>query len=909
MNQNEKSIENIQINKEVLEQLEKIPFEIHNLYKIIQNRDTDLDYELKIVNKVLTSKKDIGQLKEFDYLSKKYNIKTLKEIQELKNELSKIKFEKQSLYTEIKNTELQKGTKKVLLDIADKISTKSDLELVKPLLKEYHADTEAMIKLYSGIKNEIKNSDMNIIQKGKLFARLNEVLEEFNKKGQLDLDLVTKINELASKFNNNEIQKIINESFKGEYNKTLMENLSKVITEKSREYNFENTQAYQKFLLGKSDYKTFINNLKDELKDVYDSEKINKILTDIDVSIKEELNQDKIISKLINDLVNISDSSKKDLANLLESYKQGQITQGEFNLQLEKIAKDNDIKTEELQKSIEPLLENIDESNAEKIKEQRRFELITEAAKKLTDITGKAKINVDKKDKENILKSSQNIEDLTYNLTSKFLDKIFGKGTIVEKIFDKITDKVFKKVGGKIFRKLEGTIVGKIVRNLEGSIAKKIGGRLLGRLGATFLGEEGGSLLGGLLGGGALTAETAAGATAAETAAAAGGLSSLGSGLAAAGSFLVTNPIGWAILGAAAIGGASYYAYKKIYGKDKELINKLEKEGAYEYHFFGKSKIKDWSKILELDNKDLKHLIHFGDLDDKQYKMLQKLIEIPEDLRKAISYEMILNEAQVTDKGIHISSKGLQDLVGRFGIPKKELKSLLDVVDPYTKKKLLEKAKSNPELKKAIEEQEKKDKKYKKWDKESKKEHSGISEFLKRTSNSFITPLGTIANAIKVGESMFGGDEYQLIDTLEKMGAVKHYIFGDSEITDWKKIAALPAEDIKKLIEFDDWDKDTLKKLKALYQEKINIKKKHEKIELAKKYLANNMKPELVAQTVHLPLSEVKKLQQTNSIAYIPKVKSSKDEKGQKQEINYQDHTTIIYQHTENKTTKIASLY
>ena len=85
---------------------------------------------------------------------------------------------------------------------------------------------------------------------------------------------------------------------------------------------------------------------------------------------------------------------------------------------------------------------------------------------------------------------------------------------------------------------------------------------------------------------------------------------------------------------------------------------------------------------------------------------------------------------------------------------------------------------------------------------------------------------------------VFEGPEDKLVNKLEKQGIVEHNVFGDSKILKWGEIQRLPQEDIKKLIDYDDWDEDTLRRLNRIYaRKKLGKSGLPKEVETASKYI------------------------------------------------------------------------
>jgi len=70
------------------------------------------------------------------------------------------------------------------------------------------------------------------------------------------------------------------------------------------------------------------------------------------------------------------------------------------------------------------------------------------------------------------------------------------------------------------------------------------------------------------------------------------------------------------------------------------------------------------------------------------------------------------------------------------------------------------------------------------------------------------------ANLSKGINNATGGNK--TVEKYEKEGILDHEIWGDSEITDWKKLSKLNAQEIQKIIDIDDWSDSVRERLEVL---------------------------------------------------------------------------------------------
>lgn len=80
--------------------------------------------------------------------------------------------------------------------------------------------------------------------------------------------------------------------------------------------------------------------------------------------------------------------------------------------------------------------------------------------------------------------------------------------------------------------------------------------------------------------------------------------------------------------------------------------------------------------------------------------------------------------------------------------------------------------------------------------------------------------LGTLAvgaGAYKLWDTMRGSEESkEAMDAADDAGVVDHNIFGDSTVLDWDAVKRMSPETIQALIDYDDWDSESLKGLEAI---------------------------------------------------------------------------------------------
>lgn len=104
-------------------------------------------------------------------------------------------------------------------------------------------------------------------------------------------------------------------------------------------------------------------------------------------------------------------------------------------------------------------------------------------------------------------------------------------------------------------------------------------------------------------------------------------------------------------------------------------------------------------------------------------------------------------------------------------------------------------------------------------------ENLGIDKDKLTTTNKASSAAGSVVSGLTFGlvnkenvskgiNNFFGGNE--IIKTYETAGIISHHTIGNSEVLDWAKLEALPAQEIQNIISIDDWKKEDLERMVAL---------------------------------------------------------------------------------------------
>lgn len=227
-------------------------------------------------------------------------------------------------------------------------------------------------------------------------------------------------------------------------------------------------------------------------------------------------------------------------------------------------------------------------------------------------------------------------------------EKKTGKGilSVVKDKKDKDSDSLSDMFGKK---SSFGKMFGK-----KGSFGKMFGGK--GKMGG--LGGKG-KMGGGMMGkAGGLMSKLPMGGLGGMASAAMGGLGSLGSMASAA---AVANPIGAAVLGAAALGAGGYMLYDSFRGSDesKDALDAAEEAGAVEHNIFGSSQVLDWDKVKAMSPEAIQDLSDYDDWDSKTAKgfaeILNPKVSSPDDLK---------DDASTKDKAMGMKSADTKKLIG-----------------------------------------------------------------------------------------------------------------------------------------------------------------------------------------------------------------------------------------------------
>lgn len=726
------------------------------MFKTLENYS-----KLGVINKETFNSKNIEDLENgiIDAITKLEEKRKNREV--LKEEVEKIDY-------------INNKQKKQIEELLDSVLSDAEVNIVDALTKNLNAENKAIVKTLSSLENDIKNSNkVSMFERKELVNQLDSIVKTFKETGGLSeqtlsdlLDIMKTLKEKGIELSEEDtISKIIEQSIsKNVLTKQFDEALDTI--EKYIDEETKSSPLYQQLISGQITIEDFIKEFNKQGKDT------TKLLDEISKKFDTLTILTKEMDSYLAETTELTADQREVLKKAFTDFKNGLLTKDQLKSIFEKygVSKDQFSELETYMGKVEEAVKSNQLDNADKIMQEKRFELLEKTATTLAEVSEEIKAQNSKKFFGEVVKNSNSLEEFGENATVAILDKIFGGGTILDKVFDKFS----KKYGGKL--------------------ASKLGGLFEGLFNKIKLPKMGGAL-----------------STVARTGAS---LLRTGAGLAArALPALVSNPVGWAVLGATAVVGAGFAWYNHKYGKDKEIIEQLEKMGIVDYSVLGNSEIKDWGKLLKMaDDKTLQSLIHFDDWDDTTMKMLKILYKMKPEDRMILAEQFDKGNAYIINGKLHLSKEAVADLVTQIK-NKKELKQLFSILDDSSKQI----AKENKTMSQVIKEQNKPKKKISTL---QRAKHTA-----KELLNSSITPIGAGTKVVKFMQSMFGGDKYELVERLEDMGALEHYVIGNSEIKDWDMIEKLSSQDIKKLIEFDDWDDETKKRLIALYQEKLKQQK------------------------------------------------------------------------------------
>ena len=118
-----------------------------------------------------------------------------------------------------------------------------------------------------------------------------------------------------------------------------------------------------------------------------------------------------------------------------------------------------------------------------------------------------------------------------------------------------------------------------------------------------------------------------------------------------------------------------------------------------------------------------------------------------------------------------------------------------------------------------------------------------------------------------------GSDSSDNLDTLEEKGILEQNLLGNSIIKDWDSIEQLPSQIIDQLIQDDDWDDNTMKRLKSL---KVKIKKHNS----APSINTNEEASQKITSKAIMPKG-IEQLKSISPSVQVPKVQEKKEQKEQ----------------------------
>lgn len=115
---------------------------------------------------------------------------------------------------------------------------------------------------------------------------------------------------------------------------------------------------------------------------------------------------------------------------------------------------------------------------------------------------------------------------------------------------------------------------------------------------------------------------------------------------------MASNPIGWGIAGALAVGAAGYGLYHLSIDDDSEdIFNTLEENGVVEHNFFGDSVVKDWTVVYCLSKKGIDALLRYDDWSKETTQTLQKLKKMDQKTREFLASEIKNGKLNVDKDG------------------------------------------------------------------------------------------------------------------------------------------------------------------------------------------------------------------------------------------------------------------
>jgi len=377
-----------------------------------------------------------------------------------------------------KSKNLDKNNKNDVINMLNNSNVK-DLDKITNAVNTMLIENESNIKLLSTIKNDLDaNEKINIVTRKKLEKEFFVVLDEI-KNG--DINAYKDVDKLIEKFekekieisNKDSIKEILDKQFLSIINNVLRKDMENIIEKDIKTFESQFGSIKEKI--------PNFNNLIEELKSdtISYNDFISKLEETNDESIKELTNtfnnnidklfetQNTFVTAFDKEIKELTSEQKSQISELYKSFEKGDITQETLIKSINDLTNIDKEQKDTTYKLIEFIKENSTDSkmdNASKIKEEQRYkqnqELVENMEKTLNNLNIKENESVISK-----LQQSSDFEDLGQKSGEMLLDHLFGEGTLVEKVGEKLKsgyDKTKSAINEKLFRRNEKQTTNKL---------------------------------------------------------------------------------------------------------------------------------------------------------------------------------------------------------------------------------------------------------------------------------------------------------------------------------------------------------------------------------------------------------------------------------------------------------------
>ena len=726
-------------------------------------------------------------------------------VNELKNEKENTKVIK-DIYDDLKDSKYLAVKEKEFLKEMMSNNNLSTLDLKSFLqsFNENEKDSKALIKYLSNYANAVeKDEKLSTEEKEQFKKEFSNIIKEYKDIGKVNDAVLTSIEKLESNLPKDlkiEDNKKLLEEIKNTFtNKSNLDSVFKSITDELKEFkgiDIEMSNSFKEFEKGELSYNEFIDKLEKELKETMGSEDAIKILRDMNSQISDLVDTEKLNNKVFTETIKdtykktideLSSSEKKTLETLSKQYENSEISFEDYTKSLKSLLN----LTEEQVKDLSDIKKYQNQSDltsmAKELNEKKKSELETELLEKLNENANQSQVKENESLFKQIVKTGS-LESAEMKLGTKLTEKMFklkDGETLGEKLAEKFSEKtkgIRNKVSDK-FSNFKESIKDKFTgnRNRRNVFERDTGNRFENYSFSEQPSTERNPLR-------PNTNHLAR-------------------------SENISNTLNSS--NTSNISNEERFRNYSFSEHNQNRTNPLHPQSA---RLIGNA--------IRNKNRELQRTLNQTAREDRNFRrnfvrsnqrIDQSLVRDQRNFERQIEREVDSNSgsSSLFDRfgGNNRRNRRPRGRMGRF---LSKGKNLLSRVGGKTGS-LLSKVGSLGALA------------------EGAMDIGGIAE----TAGAAIGGIGEAAGAVTalasnpigwaVGGALALGaagvglyhlsiddDSEEVMDKLEKTGAVEHSFFGDSEIKDWKQIYALNPKQVDALIRFDDWSKDTKNKLKEI---------------------------------------------------------------------------------------------